>query len=397
MSATHCLLVGAAVITACHLSPAMAQAAAGDQTTAAAAAAPAEQDKAAASAKKAADDVTAEILNNTAPAFTALGVSGQTITDPEGLKKAGLALLNGTDADGNAVTGIGVQFSLAQLLVPVPYHKYLNDYGAQAFARLQITAAYAKGTSGDAGKPQRLAVGAIWVPFDTTDPFANKRLDKCLNDAWLANPTPAPVLGQTEIPNPKREAAWAKCRDDYGRTPTSGISSQVGFATLFRSRDGGTGPLVSKGFAASGVISIGLDCLFKITCGRGEDLTDGKPHVGGKLLLGAVFREHELVVNPLDKTKYIDRNRQSFGGKLVIGDPTAWYLGFEFLRQRATYGGLGKDRYLTYNASLDIKIAKGIWLNANYGDSSGQNFSKSSQFTAGFKFSLQPTTSLDQK
>jgi hypothetical protein len=338
----------------------------------------------------------ADVINTTAPAFAALGVSGQTITDPEGLKTAAFSLINGTDADGKPLSGVGVQFSPAQLFGRgIQYQDYKKKYSSRAIARFQVTGAYARADGDNGLKPQRAAIGAIWVPYDETDPFDNPMLDQCLEKAFLVNPSQAPAAPPTtptgSSSNPERKAAFAACRERFVRTPTNGISSQIGFAKLFRSRDGGKGPLVGAGFAASAVVSIGLDGLFKQS---NDAEVAGRSHIGGKLVLGAVIRERELVANPLDATKFIDRNRQSYGAKLLVGNARAWWFGVEFLHQRASYQGLGSDLYTTYNACLDVNVAQGIWIAANYGDSWGENFGKSSQFTAGLKFSLQPSSSI---
>jgi hypothetical protein len=197
---------------------------------------------------------------------------------------------------------------------------------------------------------------------------------------------------------PGLAAAQADCRKLHARTPTRGYSAQVGIAKLFRSRDGGKGSLIGKGFAASAVLSIGLDCLFAPKGGcrtRSVDPDDPGPgSIGGKLLLGAVWRERELVLNPLDDTAFVDRNRQSYGGRLLVGNPKRWWLGAELLHQHATYSGLGKDNYLTYGANFDWKVSEGQWLTLSYGDSSGSNFGKGQQFTAGLKFALGPASTL---
>lgn len=393
--------VACAAFIAALASPAWAQGeAAPAQPETPPAAAPAE----AAEAEKTQDqarELVTEVLNTGAPAFAALGVSGQTITEPEGLKRAALAFLNGTDEDGEAVTGFAVQFAPAQLIKAqqVSYDEYRTNYWKRAWARLQITAAYARATDGDAGSPERAALGAIWVPFDTTDPFANEPLHQCLTNAfkeWRETPrdlTEVPEIGEQGFTDSKLAEALQACRQRHARTPTRGHSAQLGFAKIFRSKDADKGGLAGRGFAASAVVSIGLDCFFTKPCSNSIDPVDPeRSRIGGKLLLGAVIRERELVVNPLDATQVIERNRQSFGARLLVGDPSRWWLGFEALRQRADYSGLGKDNYKTYTASFDFKIAKGMWLTANYADSSGSNFGKSAQFTGGLKFALQPAS-----
>lgn len=343
-----------------------------------------------------ASEVTEEVLNSTAPAFAALGVSGQTITDPEGLKTAAFSLINGTDLDGKALTGIGIQFAPAQLIpgLNVDYADYRDNWGDRAFARLQITGAYVRGEPNNGLKPERAAIGAIWVPFDTTDPFSNKDLDRCLRAAFHDNRLPggADSNGTGIITNEPLKAALAGCREKYVRSATMGHSAQVGFAKLFKRRDGGTGPMAGAGFAASGVVSIGLDCLLR-KCRPGDGPDPDGSHIGGKLLLGAVYRNREPIINPLNDKQLIDRNRQSYGGKLVVGNARAWWLGGEFLHQRASYQGLGSDNFTTYTASLDVKVGKGLWLASTYANSSGENFGQSSQFTAGLKFALQPSLS----
>jgi hypothetical protein len=348
-----------------------------------------------------AEEITREVFGTGGPAFDAIGVTSQTITSIEGLKRIAAGIVTGTDEDGESLQGVGIQFSPAQLFrgLQVDHNTYKTDYLARFLARLQVNAAYARAETDNAGKPERAAIGGTAILFDDTDPFANKPLDDCIATAiaklridrnYTGNPTQIGVV--VDESRPTEIEPISQCRKTHGRTPTSGSVGQIGFAKLFRNSAGASGSLEGHGFAANAIVSIGLDCVFSTECREtAQPGQEDKPRIGGKLLLGAVFRDRELVVNPLDDTQFVDRDRLSLGGRLLVGDPARFWLGVELLHQRAKYdGGLGRDNYTTYSVSADLKLTDGQWLTVGYGDSRGSNFSRGAQFTAGFKYALQP-------
>lgn len=346
-------------------------------------------------------DATKEVTEANAPAFSLMGVQGETITAPEGLKAFGLALINGLNEDEDAQSGLGIQFAPTQLLAPraFTYDAYRTSYATRALARLHVNLALAQSQDETHPNALRGAAGFTWVAFDTTDPFANEALYGCLKQyrptVEDSVPDPNAPLGQTPpIVDKKYQANAVSCRKKYNKTPSDGYSAQIGFAKTLFSDTGKTSDLKGAGYGVNGVVSIGLNGLIKPTPREGDS-----EHVSGldsRLLIGALYRKRESIVDPGDDSKFTTRDRFSAGGRLLLGDDRKLIFGLEFLHQDARYANGLRDRYSTYSATLDIKIAHGLWINASYGDSSGKDaaVAGSARFSGGLRYSAGPKASL---
>ncbi|RYD71851.1 MAG: hypothetical protein EOP84_24170, partial [Verrucomicrobiaceae bacterium] len=217
-------------------------------------------------------DVSKEGTETTAPAFSLMGVQGETITAPEGLKKFGLAVLNGVNQDDDEQSGIGIQFAPAQILSPgdFSYDQYSKSYLKRALARFSVNLALVQSRDETHPNAVRGAAGFTWVAFDTTDPFANEALGRCLAKD-IEQPTAVSLLPGSDAqlgPQPEGvDAAYQKsaanCRRLHNRTASDGYSAQIGFAKTFFSESGKPGGLKGAGFGVNGVVSIGLNGLIK--------------------------------------------------------------------------------------------------------------------------------------
>lgn len=303
--------------------------------------------------------------------------SGQ-IAHPETLKKLGVGILSGLDPSGNAQTGFALQFSPARLFAPawVSYDNYASDAMVRTLARFEIATALTKGADKD--KSAKATIGFVWRLIDTSDPYADATLNTCLNDAFAKARTirdPLAPVDPIDQSDPNAVAARAralkvydeaalKCGADAAPRLARGTTLQLGFAPLFISESGETDDFKSKGFAASGLLSLGLGALF------GPVPADMK--ADNRLILGVTYRHHEMVADPDEDDAFLQRNRFNAGGRLIVGGFNGVIFGAEAAYQHARYSSAGKDDYILYAATADIKIADKIWLGGSLGGSSGK-------------------------
>lgn len=342
-----------------------------------------------------------EVISTSAPGFALLGVSGETISTPEQLKTFGIALIDGLNDDGDTEKGLGIQFSLVELLAPESasfknYSDSKKGYWTRAKARFLINAALAQAQGDEHPDAMRSAIGFTWVPFDTTDPFANKALNSCMS--LFKRTRPIPDLSDEGGYKDSELQAWYKdCREKNTRTPSDGITSQIGFAKTFFSDSGKTSDFKSSGFGVNGVLSIGLNGFFKGYTKNAQGVDTHKSgSLDSRLILGALYREKEYVANPDDDTQFINRNRFSFGGRILLGNDKKFIFGMELLRNRASYTTGTVDNYTSYTATSDIKIAKNLWITISYSDTSGKKLAteNSAKVNGGLRWALAPSASL---
>lgn len=348
-------------------------------------------------------DVSKDIITPDAPGFVALGVAQNDVVHPESLKKIAVGVLNGLDQNGNFQSGVALQFSPALLLFGdrITYDKYVNSRATQLLTRFELMAAVAKGTGDD--KSARAAFGFTWTPIDTADPYANKALGACIDNAFRALETdPATDPLNPNLDPAKRaqvlrgyDTTVKKCHETEGVPRSKAIVLQMGFSPLFVSPSGETDAFRSKGFAANAVFSIGIDNILRPS----PVADDGTRKRAGQLILGAAYRKEETVAHPTLTDQFVDRDRFNVGGRLLVGSLSKALFGAELLYQRANYeGGLGRDNYITYTATADIKIAEGFWLGLAAGGASGNRvFGNEGFIGTRFRWGIGPKASLGDR
>jgi hypothetical protein len=350
--------------------------------------------------KNAFGEMTKDVITPDAPGFVALGIAQNDVVHPESPKRLAVGLLNGLDQNGNFQNGVAFQFSPALLFAgdDISNYRYNKNRALQRLTRLEIMAAVAKGSGDD--KAARAALGFTWRLFDTGDPYTRRGLLDCFSeiaseeDVAPDEPAQTPSTGGTKPSGggvatpgtsaPKRKTV-AECREQNLPSRFGAHSLQVGFAPLFVSASGKTDEFRSKGFAANAVLSVGLNRLFygADIQREPEEVSSTKPGErkvpaalrmtrGALLVIGATYRKEEPVPDPANKGKFIDRDRFNIGGRLLFGSLKSALFGGEVLYQRASYeGGLGRDNYITYTATADIKIGENLWLGLALGGASG--------------------------
>lgn len=137
------------------------------------------------------------------PAFTALGVTPQTVTRPTNLRSLATSLLNGVDQNGNFQTGFALDTAPYMLYWgnKLTLRKYLASSWKRFVSRATVSIATTKGTT-DADKSSRLATGLRLTIFDRGDPRADKEFVKeittALNEVRDANKEVSPTASDDE-------------------------------------------------------------------------------------------------------------------------------------------------------------------------------------------------------
>lgn len=340
------------------------------------------------------------LVSTTSPAFVALGVEGSDIATPEELKEAAVAVLNGMDRDGSYRTGFAVEFSPGLLLSPKSFgfKRYSSSWTARALANFYLNAALTVAGEDTSIAPGKATIGFTWRLFDTSDPFANKRLTACLDQNKLDMPRPKdppnPANNGASVDDfPEQRALDARCRKDWALDPSEGLALQLGFAPIFISDTGRVGDFRAQGSAASAVLRIGLSGLAE---GPGEVGEKGfrkdrrdTSRIGSQLLLGLAYRSNEQIPDPVDEKLALMRDRLSFGSRFVMTNREKWQFSGEVLHQWATYANArGKDNFWAYTLGIDFKLQEKTWVSLAYSDTWGSDFTKSARFTTGFHFAF---------
>lgn len=348
-------------------------------------------------------DLTAGAIATEAPAFGLLGVDPTEIKRPETLRQAGVAILNGLDQEGNLQTGFALEIAPILAFSPQSFDadRYMDSPLRQAMSRFKLTMAAAKGTGAGNDAGLRATSGIVWVPIDTGDPYANRALNTCLRgviDAYenipsvtetvpttAGKPETNPILVKSAQVDPNalaRNALSENCRIKHN-SRSRAFTLQLGLAPLFVSETGNFADLKGRGYTFSAVAAMGLNGVFGVA---------PTSKFTSQLILGYTYRDKEMIVDPTvagDDAPLISRNRSSFGAKFTAGQTDYLLVGFELLRQRATYEVLGEDKYTSYAINVDYKLSDDLWITANYGDTSGRNIGKSVQYVGtGLKFSF---------
>jgi hypothetical protein len=352
--------------------------------------------------------VLGKLISPDSPGFIALGVAASDVAHPETPKKLALGILNGLDQNGNFQNGFAVQFSPALLFGGrnITLQRYQTDLGTRLWTRLDIAAAVSKGSDKD--KSARATIGFVWTPVNLGDPYANIPMSRCFGTALRELTTTdgtIPSSGPILQPPPEdddfdrdvaRSTAFAKlaapkiqaCIDKHLVKRSRTLSLQVGFSPVFVSETGNTGDFKGKGYAASGLFSIGIDRLLGRKKPDATKDSDASP-LDGQLILAVNYRTQELTPDPANEGKFLERDRFNAGGRLLFGALDSYLFGIEAMYQNADYRLGGRDNYVTYAASLDFRIADNLWLGANLGGSSGNRVGGSqtfigTRFRAGF-------------
>jgi hypothetical protein len=148
------------------------------------------------------------------PAFTALGITPETVITPGNAHDLALAILDGVDKEGNLQTGIALELSpFAAAGSDLSLNEYQNNDWKRFLYRSRISFATSNGKS-DEDKATRHAIGFRFTPYSDADPRMNADINNCIVDAFKAhadaNQPPIPGSAGVDLTGGAKLSAEAK-------------------------------------------------------------------------------------------------------------------------------------------------------------------------------------------
>ncbi len=294
----------------------------------------------------------------TSPAFTLLGLTPETVSNPQTGADLAAALLDGLDARGNAQTGVALDFRPYMLAAGdrLTLWNYKQEPWKRQLARISLSVATASGKS-DADEADRYAIGLKWVPIDDADPRTDDKVGDCFRDVLGSdsdgtdetppNPDGEPI---TVSPlNADLAKKLATCRDEFKSRTWNGRSLQFGIAT-FR---------------------VNVDDLKQ--SGTGFWTSYSHP-VGtrGQLIFHARELHDELVPPDEGETGFQRRDGRSYGLRARYGGGAAYFMVEAMKTDNQWASAREDDSFRQYAIGTEFRLAKGIWLQLSYGKARGK-------------------------
>lgn len=338
------------------------------------------------------------------PAFTALGVTPQTITQPATPRDFAASLLNGVDENGNLQTGVaidtvpymlfyGSQISLKNYQghkqdSPAPY-SYAHFSMLRLLARSEVSIGTTKGTT-DTDKSSKIAIGFHFTPFDKGDPrmdfgflrdLANVTrtvLGQFPNQWCSDNPSSCMGGNPTDPSNPTYLAALkdaiqkkTKSLYDAARKRWKRSAWVIAVAPTWASADGSLQNSQYTGTSSWSSLSYGFD---------------GVPGLQDNALVVAHvrYRDRELAHDAVDATKTFFQRSLLLGGRVLLGNADTHgsfetaYVTTHPLASNTIVETPEKFFRMTFGA--EHKISENLWLNIGVGGESGRKNNQNKLF-----------------
>jgi hypothetical protein len=298
------------------------------------------------------------------PAFTALGLSPQSVTHPASPRGLASTLLNGFDQNGNFQTGIALD-TVPYLLLGgnnLDIKDYRRNRWIRFASRLQLSFATTKGT-GNADKSSRMAFGVHALPFQARDPRMNVKLTTCLVQA--AESTFKQYLPLSPLATPEQRSNFEKglenasnsnqkgCRDAFANKSWNGSYWAVGFAPTWTSTTGLSKDMQYSGGAFWTSVAYGF-----------EKINWFQDHA--QFILHARYRQKDRVPDPAQTGTFYQQDSALFGGQFRAGAATTG-VSFEGVYLHTRPVGKPVDNYARLSVGADHRIADNLWLNASIG------------------------------
>ena len=305
------------------------------------------------------------------PAFTALGLSPDTVARPTSPREFATALLNGVDREGNFQTGAAID--VAPYLIyagdSVTLHDYRTSRVTRILSRTQTSFATTKGASDD-DKSVRMAVGVHATLFDSEDPrLNNDELLRCYSDIPLFKTASLPVApdetvrqAQAEILERARKAHENEtlkprvnaCREQFRRDARwNGTSWTVAAAAAWVSPTG-----LNKDFQ-------GGSATYWTSWSYGFDSVPGLRDTAQVI---AHVRHHadEVVVDEDLPGGSEIRDTTFVGGRFRAGT-TSFGLSFEASYVRTQPRGRPSDASGVFAFAAERRLSENLWLAVSFG------------------------------
>jgi hypothetical protein len=137
------------------------------------------------------------------PAFTALGISPETVTRPASVREFGTALLNGVDKSGKLQSGLAIDFAPYRILAgsQTTWPEYKHNLLTRILYNTQLSLGTTKATTDD--KALRLAGGLNITLWDNGDPRLNDKIANLYRTDFITHPPPSINPFQTDA-DPRR-------------------------------------------------------------------------------------------------------------------------------------------------------------------------------------------------
>lgn len=289
----------------------------------------------------------------TSPAFTVLGLTPETVSNPQTGADLATGLLNGLDARGNAQTGVALDFRPYMLAAGdrLTLREYKQDAWRRQLARISLSVATASGQS-DADDADRYAVGIKWVPIDDADPRTDTKLSQCFSKILRIRDKALEPVGDSVRVEDNDEALAqeaTKCRDVFKNRTWNGRSLQFGIASFRVNAD--DLQTTGAGFWTSYAEPIGT---------RGQIIFHAR-------------ELHDELVPPEDaETPFQLRDSRSYGIRARYGSGAAYFMVEAMKTDNQWASAREDDSFRQFAIGSEFRLAKGIWLQLSYGKARGK-------------------------
>jgi hypothetical protein len=338
------------------------------------------------------------------PAFTAIGLSPETIVRPATPREFATALLNGVDQRGHLQTGVAID--TAPYLVfagsRVSLAGYRRSRATQILSRTLVSLATTKGATSDDGSV-KVALGVHATLYDSEDPrLRSDALLQCFGQIDVFRPQALPVAGGA-AEREKQEIALKVALDTFERTTLrpaadacreqfqrqarwNGTSWILAVAPSWVSPTGLAGDLGGGGLGIWTSLSYGFDGV--------PGLRDNAQ------IIGHVRHLSNEVVVDAERSGGQEVRDTTIAGARFRGGTGSFGLSFEAAYVRTAAAGLAVDTAARLALAAERRLAENVWMTIAFGGDRGadQGASRGLSVLSALKwgFAKDPTLTPDQ-
>jgi hypothetical protein len=308
------------------------------------------------------------------PAFTALDLSPETVSQPSTPRELGAALLNGVDRQGVLQTGLAIETAPFRVfhLMPTDIRHYQAEGGSGYWNRFLYNFSLSTATSkaSDKSDAVQLALGfsALLYQDKESDPRTSEGQTKIFNYVNEHFPVLPSSSGNPE------ESAEAKkilqdAADEFRKEQWKGTTWAAAIAPTWTSESGKIGDLAGTGFAAWTTAAYGWKNALIGEAIRGQ-------------ILGQVrYRKDEFVVDPNDKTHSAKQDSFIAAARLRLGsvDLNAFGEAGYFYRWHGLNGNGDGCRAA---GGIEKRLTSNTWLVLSVGEQFGSSTTKTDEVYA---------------
>lgn len=337
------------------------------------------------------------------PAFTALGVTPETVVRPESPRAFATALLNGADPNGNLQTGLAVEMAPFLLFagddLTIDKYRKPGNYLERFAARTQFSLATTKGTSED-DESVRVALGLRLTPWDDGDPRLDESLTKCfvqgqleaskelnkvqidITPLLLKEPKKAVEIIESRKSDIRQKILPInrECRKISSEKNWNASSWSLGVAPTWTSTSGGIDDLESSGVAFWTSFAYGFEGIALL-----EDNSQAIFHVN--------YHGNEMVPAPAGGGGFIEQDKLTLAVQVRVTGPdvSSWKLiggpDFNFVFEAAYMNedrdGIGDEDVFRYTLGVESKVADDLYLKFSIGTEDGRDVGGNNSFVMG--------------